>query len=126
MARKLKSLPVKRSSCPIAATLDRVGDKWSLLIIRDIGLFDKHRNKDFQDSTEGIPTNILANRLKKLTEEGLIEKRLYEERPPRYEYHLTPAGRSLLPVIGAMADWASANITGVKIPEAIARRNGRS
>ena len=126
MARKLKSLTAKRSNCPIAATLDRVGDKWSLLIIRDIGLLDKHRNKDFQDSTEGIPTNILANRLKKLTEEGLIEKRLYEERPPRYEYHLTPAGRSLLPVIGAMAEWASANITGVKIPEVIAGRNSRS
>lgn len=116
MAKKLKALPVRRSACPIAATLDRVGDKWSLLIIRDIGLFNKHRNKDFQDSDEGIPTNILANRLKRLTDEGLVEKRLYQERPPRYEYHLTEAGRSLLPVIQTMATWASENISGVKIP----------
>jgi DNA-binding HxlR family transcriptional regulator len=122
MVKKLTAAYLKRSTCPIAATLDLVGDKWSLLIIRDIGLFDRHRNKDFQNSDEGIPTNILANRLKRLTEIGLLEKRLYQERPPRYEYHLTELGRALLPVLGAMAKWATDHITGTRLPEAVNAR----
>ena len=114
-----KLLKPQRSSCPIASTLDLVGDKWTLLVIRDIGLFDKHRNKDFQDANEGIPTNILANRLKLLVEQGLLEKRLYQEHPPRFEYHLTKAGRDLLPVVKAMAKWGVTNIKGTKIPAAV-------
>lgn len=112
-----KHLKPRRSRCPIAATLDVVGDKWTLLLIRDIGLFHRHRNKDFQEADEGIPSNILASRLKQLVELGLLEKRLYQERPPRYEYHLTRSGRGLLPVVKAMAKWGAANIDGVKIPE---------
>ena len=122
MVKKLTAAYLKRSTCPIAATLDLVGDKWSLLIIRDIGLFDRHRNKDCQNSDEGIPTNILANRLKRLTALGLLENRLYPERPPRYEYHLTELGRALLPVLGAMAKWATDHITGTRLPEAVNAR----
>lgn len=107
----------KRSLCPIATTLDMIGDKWTLLIIRDIGLFDKHRNKDFQNAGEKIPTNILANRLKSLVENGLLEKHLYQNNPPRYEYYLTDAGKGLLPVIKSMAVWAQDNIDGIRIPE---------
>ena len=123
-----KSLPAgsRRSNCPIAATLDIVGDKWSLLIVRDIGLFGKHRNKDFQTGVEGIPSNILANRLKWLVTAGLLEKRLYQHNPPRYEYHLTEAGRGLLPVIRSMAAWAERFVDGVRIPAGLAaRRRGR-
>ena len=116
-----KPLKPQRSDCPIASTLDIVGDKWTLLLIRDIGLFDKHRNKDFQEADEGIPSNILANRLKLLVEHGLLEKRLYEERPPRYEYHLTKAGEGLLPVVRAMARWGADNIRGVEIPDSVKR-----
>lgn len=112
-------LQAKRSDCPIASTLDVAGDKWTLLIIRDIGLFGKHRNKDFQDAGEGIPTNILANRLKQLVSAGLVEKRLYQDHPPRYEYHLTTAGRGLLPVIRAMATWAVANVEGTRLPDTV-------
>lgn len=112
----------RRSDCPIAATLDVVGDKWTLLLIRDIGLFGKHRNKEFQDAREGIPSNILASRLKHLVEQGLLEKRLYRQRPPRYEYHLTGAGRDLLPLVRAMAKWGSANVDGVTIPASIDKR----
>jgi DNA-binding HxlR family transcriptional regulator len=97
-------------------TLDVVGDKWTLLLIRDIALFDKHRNKDFQEAAENIPSNILASRLKQLVENGLIEKCLYQEHPPRYEYHLTESGKGLLPVIKAMAQWAETYIDGVTIP----------
>lgn len=119
-----KSLKTQRSDCPIASTLDIVGDKWSLLVIRDIGLFGKHRNKDFQEADESIPSNILANRLKQLVEQGLLEKRLYQNHPPRYEYHLTKAGKELLPVIKAMAKWAAANIQGVRIPASVRQRAG--
>ena len=106
-----------RSSCPIASTLDLLGDKWSLLIIRDIALFQRYRNKDFQQAREGIPSNILADRLKQLVTYGLLEKRLYQEKPPRYEYHLTDAGEDLLPVIKAMAMWSMKHLKGVELPE---------
>jgi DNA-binding HxlR family transcriptional regulator len=117
--RKLPKRSSRRSSCPVSTTLDLVGDRWSLLLVRDIGLFDKHRNKDFQQGAEGIPSNILASRLKQLAADGLIEKRLYQEHPPRHEYHLTEAGRALLPVVRAMALWADEHVAGVRLPEGV-------
>ncbi len=124
MSRKV--LKPQRSDCPIASTLDFVGDKWTLLVIRDVGLFGKHRNKAIQEGDESIPSNILANRLKQLVEQGIIEKRLYQERPPRYEYHLTKSGRELLPIIKSMATWGAAHVDGAKIPEALRKgRRGR-
>jgi DNA-binding HxlR family transcriptional regulator len=119
VGNKLSRRLAKRSECPVATTLDVVGDKWTLLLIRDIALFDKHRNKDFQKAAENIPSNILASRLKQLVENGLIEKRLYQEHPPRYEYYLTEAGQGLLPVIRTMAKWAETHIDGVTIPEKV-------
>ena len=119
MSKKLPATDSRRSTCPIAAALDLIGDRWTLLIVRDIGLFDKHRNKDFQDGDEGIPTNILANRLRRLTQSGLVEKHLYQEHPPRYEYHLTEAGQSLLPVVRAMAHWANDHLAGVRMPSGL-------
>jgi DNA-binding HxlR family transcriptional regulator len=113
-----KLLKTRRSDCPIASTLDVVGDKWTLLVIRDIGLFGKHRNKDFQAADEGIPSNILASRLKQLVDQGLVEKRLYQAHPPRYEYHLTKPGMELLPIVKSMAKWGVRNIDGVRIPKA--------
>ncbi|MCB1788769.1 MAG: helix-turn-helix transcriptional regulator [Gammaproteobacteria bacterium] len=117
-------LPSRRSACPIAAALDLVGDKWSLLLIRDIGLFERHRNKDFQNAAETMPSNILADRLKRMTAYGLLEKRRYEERPPRYEYHLTRQGRELLPVLRELASWSERNLVGVKIPRRVKARAG--
>ncbi len=117
MRKNLNRNSFQRSQCPIASALDFVGDKWSLLIIRDISLFGKHKNKDFQNAGEKIPTNILANRLTSLVENGLLEKRLYQNRPPRYEYHLTDAGKALVPVIQSMAIWADKYIDGVSIPD---------
>lgn len=119
VVEKLNRNLAKRSKCPIATTLDVVGDKWTLLLVRDIGLFDKHRNKDFQDAAEKIPSNILAHRLKLLVKDGLVQKRLYQKHPPRYEYHLTEAGKGLLPVIKAMAKWADRFVDEVAIPEKI-------
>ena len=115
--QKLDSSFSKRSACPIATTLDVIGDKWTLLIIRDIALFNKHKNKDFQQAGEGIPTNILADRLKLLLNYGLIEKQQYQDNPPRFEYHLTGAGKDMMPIIKSMAQWAQRNVEGVKLPD---------
>ncbi|MCB1908682.1 MAG: helix-turn-helix transcriptional regulator [Rhodocyclaceae bacterium] len=109
-------MQAKRSGCPIAAALDVVGDRWTLLLVRDIGLFGKHRNKDFQEGAEGIPSNILADRLRRLVADGLVSRRRYQEHPPRYEYHLTEAGAALLPIVRAMALWACEHVAGVHMP----------
>lgn len=114
--KKLGKSVSKRSPCPIATTLDIIGDKWTLLIIRDVGLFEKHKHKDFQEAGEKIPTNILANRLKLLVKYGLLEKHLYQNNPPRYDYYLTDTGKGLLPVVKSMATWAKKHIRDITIP----------
>jgi DNA-binding HxlR family transcriptional regulator len=98
--------------CPIANVLDLVGDKWSLLIVRDMLLFNKHRYGDFLAADEGIPTNILADRLKRLEENGLIEKSPYQHHPVRYEYHLTDKGQDLEPLMREMIHWGLKHIPG--------------
>ena len=99
-----------RSRCPISSTLDLVGDKWTLLVIRDLLLMDKHRFADFLASGEGVSTNILTERLERLTCAGLIERRRYQDRPPRDEYHLTGMGRGLYPVLLEMVRWANRHL----------------
>jgi DNA-binding HxlR family transcriptional regulator len=94
----------RRSRCPVACTLDVLGDRWSLLIVRDL-VRGKRRFAEFLASSEGIPTNILADRLKRLRTGGIIESRRYSEHPPRVEYALTPKGEDLRPVMRAMVDW---------------------
>ena len=106
---------VTRSGCPIAATLDLVGDKWSLVIVRDM-LIGKRRYGEFLASPEGITTNILADRLKRMEELGLVSKKPYQEHPPRYEYALTRSGVALLPVLQAMCRWGNKNIPGTWTP----------
>jgi len=90
--------------CPIGRGLARVGDVWSMLILRDAALgatrFDQFR------AGLGVAPNILSRRLKALTEDGLLEKRRYSERPPRDEYVLTAAGRDFLPVLQLLGEWA--------------------
>jgi DNA-binding HxlR family transcriptional regulator len=103
-ASSTKSLSPPRSDCPIACTLDLIGDRWTLLIVRDL-FKGKHRFSEFLSSNEGIKTNILTDRLKRLEGAGLVKRSRYEDRPPRYEYHLTPSGRSLGPVLKAMFAW---------------------
>ena len=100
-----------RSPCPVACSLDLLGDKWSLLVVRDL-LLGKTTYTGFQKSPEGIPTNILAERLKRLQAAGIIEKARYQERPVRYAYHLTKKGRDLRPVLAAMIDWGNKYIPG--------------
>lgn len=108
---KEAEVPAFRSQCPVAASLDLLGDKWSLVIVRDL-MVCKRKYKDFQHSPEGIPTNILANRLRKLEGDGIIEKRPYQEKPIRYEYALTRKGADLLPVLQQLALWGHKHIPG--------------
>ena len=100
-----------RSSCPVACSLDLLGDKWTLLVVRDL-LLGKTTYTEFQKSPEGIPTNILAERLKRLLAAGIVEKSRYQERPVRYAYHLTEKGRDLGPVLSALVDWGNRHIPG--------------
>jgi DNA-binding HxlR family transcriptional regulator len=96
--------------CSIADALDVVGERWSLLVLREIG-FGVHRFKDIQVNT-GAPRETLALRLRKLEEAGVIERRRYCDHPPRDEYLFTDAGRELTPVLGALRAWGERHVTG--------------
>jgi DNA-binding HxlR family transcriptional regulator len=115
MNSKTKTIKIgdMRSPCPIANTLDIVGDKWTLLVIRDM-FAGKSTYSEFQSSPEGIPTNILANRLQRLVQYHLIQKTPYQQRPVRYAYQLTEKGHSLEPVLKEMAEWGKKNIAGTE------------
>jgi DNA-binding HxlR family transcriptional regulator len=102
-----------RSPCPIAGALDLLGDRWTLLVIRDLLFYGKRRFAEFLASPEGISTNILAERLERLERCGLVERRRYLERPPREEYLLTPRGHELLPVLRALIRWGKRHVPGV-------------
>ena len=103
----------RRSLCPVACSLDVIGDRWTLLIIRDL-FAGKRRYGEFLASPERIPTNILAERLKRLEGAGLVASRAYSEHPPRYEYELTERGRELMPVLDAVARWGLEQFPGTK------------
>jgi DNA-binding HxlR family transcriptional regulator len=107
-----------RSACPIANALDLLGDRWTLLVIRDLLFLGKRRFGQLLSSPEGIPTNILTDRLRRLEERGLVEKVAYQLRPPRYEYQLTPMGMELLPVLRSLAEWSLRHIAGTEAPPA--------
>ena len=92
-------------SCPVARTLEIIGDRWTILIIRDLLLKGPRKFIDFELSLQGISPNTLSSRLKTLEETGLIERRFYEQHPPRAEYLLTAKGRELGPVLRALRDW---------------------
>ena len=102
-----------RSRCPIAGALDILGDTWTLLVLRDLLFYGKHRFAEFLESPEQISTNILAERLKRLERCGLIERRRYQERPPRDEYYLTQRGHDLLPVLRELIAWGQRHLPGV-------------
>lgn len=113
---KTKPHGFPRSPCPVACTLDLIGDKWSLLVIRDL-LLENRTYGELQNSPEGIPTNILADRLKRLEKAGLIAKSVYQEHPVRYAYELTEKGKSLHDVLMAFVKWGKKNIPGTRTME---------
>jgi len=103
-----------RSPCAVACTLDVVGDKWSLLVVRDL-LRGNLTYGELQNSFEGIPTNILADRLKKLEEAGVIAKSAYQLHPVRYTYALTEKGKGLGEVLLAIVKWGKKHIPGTQV-----------
>jgi len=97
----------RRSPCPVASSLDIFGDRWTLLIVRDL-FFGRTRFKDFVASPEGIPTNILADRLERLLARGIVEQTPAEDGTKRLAYRLTKKGKALRPVLKTMRDWGLA------------------
>lgn len=106
----------KRSVCPIANALDLVGDKWTLLVVRDLLFMGKRLYGELARSPEGIPSNLLADRLKRLEEAGLVTKDPYQHNPVRHRYRLTPKGTDLLPVLKEIIRWANKHIPGTAAP----------
>ncbi len=99
-----------RSSCPISSALDIIGDKWSLLIIRDMMFAGKRTYGDFNKSSEKIATNILSNRLSMLEELGIINKGKLEGNKKSNIYSLTQKGKELLPIILEIAQWSDQHL----------------
>jgi DNA-binding HxlR family transcriptional regulator len=115
----------RRSFCPVACTLDVLGDRWSLLVVRDV-MRGKRRYAEFLESPEGIPTNILADRLKRLAGKGVIKSHRYSQHPPRVEYELTAKGEELRPILRAMVEWGIRHAGGRVPPPVQAARSDQS
>lgn len=107
----------QRSSCPIAMTLDLVGDRWTLVVLRDM-LIGKSRFSEFLESPERITTSVLTDRLNQMEANGLVAKAPYQTRPKRFAYSLTDKGRALHPVLRSICRWANAELPGSWTPPA--------
>ncbi len=99
-----------QEDCPVARSLEVLGERWAILILRDLFLKGPRRFQDFQDSLSAVAPNTLSARLKDLETDGMIERRLYSEHPPRFEYHLTEKGRSFGPVLRALREWGRKHV----------------
>ena len=91
--------------CPVACALDQIGERWTLLILRDLTMHPSRRFQDLLESLKGCAPNTLSARLSSLEQAGLIERRQYEQHPPRMEYVLTAKGREVRPVLKALKAW---------------------
>ena len=116
-----------RSKCPIAGALDLLGDRWTLLVMRDVLFYEKRRFAEFLMSPEGIASNILADRLDRLERCGLVERRRYLERPRRDGYHPTPKGTDLIPVLRELIRWGKHHVPGTakRPPAGVSKRTLR-
>ena len=104
----------KRSSCPVACALELAGDKWTLLVVRDL-LRGRDTYGKLLASDEHIPTNILADRLRRMEGAGLIDAKPYQQHPVRYAYALTKKGHDLEHVLAAVARWGKKHIRGTRV-----------
>jgi len=110
-----RSSTPQRSGCPISTSLEGIGDRWTLVIVRDMVL-GKKRFAEFLASPERITTNILTDRLAMMEQLGLVQKKPYQKRPLRFAYSLTPKGLGLLPVLQEMCRWGNRHIPGTWMP----------
>lgn len=99
----------EQADCPVARTMDLIGERWTVLILRDLFRHGAVRFQELQESLAGIAPNTLSARLKDLEQNGLVERHSYSEHPPRLEYRLTEKGRSLGPILKALRDWGTKN-----------------
>ena len=102
-----------RSSCPLACALDVIGDHWSLLVIRDLMFLGRHEYKEMLNGEEGISSNILTDRLKRLEDGGLINSIPHPESGRRKLYYLLPKGKDLIHVMTHLARWADTHLDDV-------------
>lgn len=109
-----------RSSCPVACGLDVLGDKWTLLIIRDLLLSNRCEFGHLLNAGEGISTNILTDRLAKMQADGLIKKTKHPEHGKKYIYALSDKGVSLAPMMMELALWADKHVEGAALPKVLA------
>ena len=93
-----------QAACPVARTLDVVGDRWTILVLRDLS-FGRRKFSALQGSLKGISANLLSDRLKKLEQSGMVEQVAYSAHPPRFEYKLSAKGRAFVPVLVAMVTY---------------------
>ncbi len=94
----------KQQACPIARSLDIIGERWTMLVVRDL-LRGHRRFNELLESLTGISPNLLSDRLKTLEEHGIVERSFYSDHPPRAEYQLTEKGQALGPAMRALFDW---------------------
>jgi DNA-binding HxlR family transcriptional regulator len=112
----------RRSACPAACALDIAGDRWTLLIVRDL-LRGRDTYSALASAGEGIPTNILADRLKRMEAAGLITAAPYQQHPLRYRYALTEKGEGLRDVLTALARWGKRHIKNTVVAPEFRRRS---
>lgn len=93
--------------CPVATTVQLIGNKWKLLIIRNLIYNDKQRFTDFLKSILGISKKVLTDDLRALEDDGIVDREVFAEVPPRVEYSLTALGKTLKPILDAMSDWGT-------------------
>src|ERR1051325_4430239 len=93
-----------QESCPVARTLNVVGDRWTILVLRELS-WGRKRYSKLLEALNGISTNLLADRLKKLEDAGMVSQVPYSEHPPRFEYRLTEKGRAFVPVLRALGEY---------------------
>jgi DNA-binding HxlR family transcriptional regulator len=108
--------------CSIARTLEVLGERWTLLVIRDV--FNGRRRFDQIQENLGVARNVLSTRLARLVDEGILEKRPYQERPARHEYFLTEKGLDLWPVMISMLDWGDHHLADASGPPMLIRHKG--
>jgi DNA-binding HxlR family transcriptional regulator len=119
----MASEPVAPRDCSIADALSVLGERWTFLAIREM-VYGAHRFDQIAGFT-GATRDILVDRLRKLEEHGVIERRQYSERPPRYEYHLTESGQQLVPVLLALATWGHNWASGPTPPRGFLHQCGQ-
>ena len=108
-----KTAHYSRSTCPLACALDLIGDHWTLLVIRDLLFLGRHEYKEMLKAEEGISTNILSDRLKKLEENGLIDSISHPDSARRKLYYLLPKGKDLIHVLTSLAQWSDKHLQDV-------------